>query len=125
MNFPGMPSRDLGGGGTGTARISEQEQAIVKGVSFHHPLPDQIINAIIATDDRSNGELCWQDRRFWRYGFPPRRRLRSIHGERTPRNTHPVLRNALIQAMITDELRYPPECIRPRTYQIAIPGAAT
>ena len=121
MNYPGMPSRGLGGGGSGTAGMSEQEQAIVKGVGFHPSLLDQVANAIVTTDQRSNGELCRQDRRVWRYGLPPRRRLRSIHGERTPRNTYPALRNVLIQALFTDELRYPPECIRPRTHQITIP----
>ena len=121
MNYPGMSTPGLGGDGSSAAGMSEQEQAIVKGVGFHSSQPYQVANAVVITDERSNGELCRQDRRFWRYGLPPRRRLRSIHGERTLRNTYPALRNVLIQPSYTDELRYPLECIRPRTHQITIP----
>ena len=48
MNYPGIPSRGLGGDGSGTAGMSEQEQAIVKGVSFHPSLPDQVANATVS-----------------------------------------------------------------------------
>lgn len=36
MNYPGVPGRGLGGGASGTAGMSEQEQMIVKGVSPIH-----------------------------------------------------------------------------------------
>ena len=34
MNYPGVPGRGLAGGGGATAGMSEQEQAMVKGVSL-------------------------------------------------------------------------------------------
>ena len=80
MNHPGVPSRGLGDGGSGTGGMSEQEQKIVKGVSFIHvPLPSYSAYQVATADECSNGELRRQNRGFWRYGLRIRWLDRSIY----------------------------------------------
>ena len=57
MNYPGVPGRPMGVGSGNTPGMNEQEQAIVKAVSYmcvrHSTLP----RADHVADASSNGEL--------------------------------------------------------------------